>query len=346
MVESIDKVGGFLKTQTDFNIPGTTATNPDYAGQIALLSRNILFKGDDGSDLAAGPHLIIYRTPGVAQLIDGVAFSGFGRPGEAQRFPINFYMSGNATASVVSRNSITDSKHRCIVISGTDRVTVSGNVAYNTAGHCYVLEQGSERVNVFDGNFGALQTAPTSTITGATDNDPATYYITAPENTFTNNVAAGSVGHGFWLNIPAAVNGESAFTSAGYSPSSRALKSFVGNVAHSNRFYGLNQATVYTPNKPSIIQNFRSYRNSLGGVYFWNARNIQFDGAVIADNKIGMNLNYMNGLVVNNSKIIGYSPEYQRSVASNGYASHCYGTSAGLYGIELFVNGMDPTWCV
>jgi hypothetical protein len=253
-------------------------------------------------------------------------------------------MSGNATGSVISRNSITDSKQRCIVISGTNNVRVSGNVAYNTAGHCYVLEQGSEKGNVFDSNFGALQTAPTSTITSATDSDPATYYITAPENSFTNNVAAGSYGHGWWIDTPIAVNGESAFENAGYSPANVALKVFEGNAAHSNRFYGLNQATGYTPVSASVIKDFRSYRNSLGGVYFWNARNIHFDGAIIADNKIGLNLNYMNGLVVQNSRIIGYSPDYQRSVASNGYASHCYGTSAGLYGIELCMNGIDPAW--
>ena len=83
-ISSLDKSSGALSVTTPFPMPCTKSSNPDYAGQIALLSRNILFKGDDG--LPAGPHLIIYRTPGVAQLIDGVAFSGFGRPGEAQRF--------------------------------------------------------------------------------------------------------------------------------------------------------------------------------------------------------------------------------------------------------------------
>jgi hypothetical protein len=84
-IDYIDKSTGVLKAQTSFTIPTTTATSPHYAGHIALLSRNILFKGVDGST-STGPHLLIYRTPGVAQVIDGVAFSGFGRPGEAQRF--------------------------------------------------------------------------------------------------------------------------------------------------------------------------------------------------------------------------------------------------------------------
>jgi hypothetical protein len=260
--------------------------------------------------------------------------------------PINFYMSGNATGSVVSRNSITNSMQRCIVISGTNNVKVTGNVAYNTAGHCYVLEQGSERGNLFDGNFGALQTAPTSIITAATDSNPATFYIAAPDNSFTNNIAAGSYGHGWWINAPMAVNGDSAPDNVGYSPANVPLKVFEGNVAHSNRFYGLNQAAGYTPSRASVIKGLRSYRNSVGGVYFWNARNIHFDDVILADNKVGFNLNNLNGLVVQNSVIIGYSPEYQRSVASDGYASHCYGTSAGLYGIELSVSGMDPAWYV
>jgi hypothetical protein len=85
IIDNIDKSTGVLKPKTPFTIPTTTAASSDYAGHLALLSRNILFKGVDGST-SAGPHLIIYKTPGVAQLIDGVAFSGFGRPGEAQRF--------------------------------------------------------------------------------------------------------------------------------------------------------------------------------------------------------------------------------------------------------------------
>jgi len=85
IIDNIDKSTGVLKPKTPFTIPTTTAASGDYAGHLALLSRNILFKGVDGS-ASAGPHLIIYKTPGVAQLIDGVAFSGFGRPGEAQRF--------------------------------------------------------------------------------------------------------------------------------------------------------------------------------------------------------------------------------------------------------------------
>ncbi len=96
-----------------------------------------------------------------------------------------------------------------------------------------------------ESNFGALQTTPT-----------------------TNNVAAGSYGHGWWIDTPIAVNGESAFDNAGYSPANIALKVFEGNVAHLNLFYGLNQTAGYTPVSASVIKVFRSYRIRGGAIHY------------------------------------------------------------------------------
>jgi hypothetical protein len=47
-IDYINKSTGVLKVQMSFTIPTTTAASTDYAGHIALLSRNILFKGADG----------------------------------------------------------------------------------------------------------------------------------------------------------------------------------------------------------------------------------------------------------------------------------------------------------
>jgi hypothetical protein len=72
-ISSIEKSSRGLSVTTPFPLPFTKASNPNYAGHIALLFQIILFKGDD--KLPAGPHLIIYRAPGVAQPNDSVASS-------------------------------------------------------------------------------------------------------------------------------------------------------------------------------------------------------------------------------------------------------------------------------
>ena len=91
-------------------------------------------------------------------------------------------------------NSIHDVFQRCVVIHGTDGIEVSGNVAFNTYGHCYFLEDGAEQSNVFDRNLGInargvanvpedpLQLIPT-------DSAPSVFWVTNPNNTWTNNVA-------------------------------------------------------------------------------------------------------------------------------------------------------------
>ena len=78
---------------------------------------------------------------------------------------------------------------------GTHGVTVEDNVAYNTFGHCYFLEDGGEKNNTFHHNLG-LVTKVADTI--PSDRMPATFWVTSPLNTLTENSAAGSEGMGIW----------------------------------------------------------------------------------------------------------------------------------------------------
>ena len=64
----------------------------------------------------------------------------------------------------------------------------------------------------------------------------ASYWITNPDNTFRDNVAAGSDSNGFWMSLPEHPNGKFAGTeiSANTWPRRTPFKEFNGNVAHSN----------------------------------------------------------------------------------------------------------------
>ena len=83
---------------------------------------------------------------------------------------------------------------------------IEDNVAFETLGHCYFLEDGVEEGTVMRGNLG-LNTRPGTLL--PSDRDPATFWITHPSVTVTGNVAGGSVGKGFWFLFPALPTGAS-----------------------------------------------------------------------------------------------------------------------------------------
>ncbi len=61
--------------------PSVSDIYPEFPSEMALISRNILFKSGDSSSV--GPTLTILRTPSVPQKIQGVEINGFGREGVA-----------------------------------------------------------------------------------------------------------------------------------------------------------------------------------------------------------------------------------------------------------------------
>ena len=53
-------------------------------------------------------------------------------------------------------NEVNDWALRCVTVHGTHNVNVINNVAYNTYGHCYFMEDGGEKNNTFHHNLGLL----------------------------------------------------------------------------------------------------------------------------------------------------------------------------------------------
>lgn len=67
--------------------PTTIKDSRDFAVEVALLARNIVFEGaeDDPNDLH-GAHLIVFHTPLVEQKLQGVEFRNFGQQGNLGRY--------------------------------------------------------------------------------------------------------------------------------------------------------------------------------------------------------------------------------------------------------------------
>jgi hypothetical protein len=261
-IENHDKEGYVsISLNEPIDRPITLGSNPFYATEVALLSRNIVFMG------ANGGHLTVLNTPNQAQLIQGVEFREFGSGGEVREaYPIYFDNCNDSSGSVVSKNSIRDSKRGCIVLDGTNNVLVEQNVALATKGHCFVVKTGKEIGNVFKSNLGAFCQEEDI------DTTPATFWIGSPTNFWVDNVASGSEGFGFWFQ-PKDHTNDSYGTYSVESPHLMQLTQFTGNAAHSTHKESL-KFTGYTPTQTASINNFKSYLNNRGHIDVSSSANI------------------------------------------------------------------------
>lgn len=227
-----------LQLNASLDRPTTLKESPDFAVEVALLSRNILFQGDVDAIKAHGGHFWVMNTPKVQQQIEGVDFKNFGQQGLLGRYPIHFHFCGDVSGSVVSKNTIRQSNQRCVVVHGTNKLLIQENVAFDTKGHCYIVEDGIETGNRFIRNLGALTSIPATLIPNLgsngkeTDGTPSTFWITNPSNTWIGNVAAGCINAGFWFELK--LRGSKAAEFAYLDPMHDSLTSFQDNVAHSN----------------------------------------------------------------------------------------------------------------
>src|SRR5690606_27996967 len=159
----------------------------------------------------------------------------------------------------IKNSAIHDTYSRCVTVHGTDNLRIENNVTFNTVGHCFFLEDGIEKGNQFVRNLGiqtkchpTLPCEPTNlapfkvaggknflregqkspNILIPSDNTASTFWITNPDNSYIDNVAAGSDQIGFWLAFPEHPTGqfEGSEVSANTWPRRTTLREFRGNV--------------------------------------------------------------------------------------------------------------------
>jgi G8 domain len=239
-IESVSTSSGKTTLRLNETIvrPTTFLEDGNFATEVALLSRNVLIQG--GSDPLPwhGGHFMVHHTPGQQQLVQGVEFRNMGQQGLLGRYPIHFHYCVDSPLSVVSKNTIRQSNQRCVVVHGTNQMRIEENVAFDTKGHCFMLEDGMEVGNEFVRNLRAQTGAPETIIPdGGTngeesDHEPATFWITSPTNSFLGNVAAGSESSGYWFEPY--LRGEREHLFPYTEPMKAPLTLFKDNVAHSN----------------------------------------------------------------------------------------------------------------
>src|SRR5690349_9267132 len=330
-----------LDKKLDYMHFGKITFDVDERGEVGLLTRNIKLQASaDAEQSFYGGHVM--AMVGSKMYVEGVEFNRMGQNLTLARYPIHWHLIGDAQGQYIKNASLHDTYNRCVTVHGTNFLRVENNVTYNAVGHCFFLEDGIEHGNEFIKNLAiqtkchtTLECVPTNLAANGergpnyanrqayreesfhgktllpSDNTVASFWITNPDNSFIDNVAAGSDENGFWLSLPEHPQGKfkDAEVSKTIWPRRTPLRAFRGNVAHSNfdgfmfdrniyedNTFGLatipflplkNPADLDSETVETHFESLTSYKNRNGGLWSRGDYFI-FSNLKLADNAIGM----------------------------------------------------------
>jgi hypothetical protein len=313
---------------------GKITHDVDERGEVGLLSRNIKVQASaDAEQSFLGGHIMAMVTSKL--FVDGVELHRMGQNLQLARYPIHWHLIGEGKGQYIRNAAIHDTYNRCVTVHGTNNLQIENNVTYNNVGHCFFLEDGIETGNQFVRNL-AIQTkchtskpcdptnlAPFGATAGTnfnttgqdakdvlipSDNTVSSFWITNPDNSYRDNVAAGSDATGFWFAFPEHPTGafEGTDISKNTWPRRTKFREFKGNVAHSNfdGFMGdrapradgkfavggyislVNPADANSAQVESVVEDFTSYKNRNSGIWARGELRL-YKGLKMADNGIG-----------------------------------------------------------
>src|ERR1700729_2501480 len=212
-----------LDKKLDYMHFGKITFDVDERGEVGMLSRNIVIQASpDAEKTLFGGHIMAMN--GSKMFVDGVELNRMGQNMHLARYPIHWHLIGDAKGQYIKNSAIHDTYSRCVTVHGTNFLDIENNVTYNNIGHCFFLEDAVEHGNQFvhnlviltkchpDAPCVATNLAPFGQSTASnfdsagqnakdillpSDKTASTFWITNPENTNRDNVAAGSGGTGF-----------------------------------------------------------------------------------------------------------------------------------------------------
>jgi cell migration-inducing and hyaluronan-binding protein len=322
-----------LDRPLDYMHFGEITFDVDERGEVGLLTRNIKVQASaDAEDTYFGGHMMAMA--GSRMNVAGIELTRMGQHLTLARYPIHWHINGDVEGQYIKNSAIHDTYNRCVTIHATDNLLVENNVTYNTVGHCFFMEDGIESGNRLVHNLGiqtkchpTLPCVPTNLAaageprTGTngqasedvlipSDNTASTYWITNPDNTYIDNVAAGADSTGFWMSLAEHPTGamEGTEISLNTWPRRTPFREFRGNVAHSNYdgfMFDRNNAPDGTfgvtgsshtgladpsdPNSealPSMFEDLTAYKNRNGGIWGRGEMHV-FRNVKFADNAMG-----------------------------------------------------------
>ena len=261
-VKAVANDGAGSVVQLDAELAHLHYGGSEYQGEVALLSRNVVFEGEPDSD-GYGGHTVV---AGKRGRFAGVGTRYMGQTNRIAKYPFHLHLLQGGSGSYFSDNCVRDSYFRCFTVHGTHDAVINENVAFNASGSCFYLEDGVEENNTYSYNIAAhvkpigkaaagngqagetfLQDKNPGGLTSGDRLQPADasatcFYFSNAYNTIVGNVASGGwAGFGF-PGFPRPI-GE--FKDLDFEPQARPTKEFRGNTAHSAGWYWGRGGGVY-----------------------------------------------------------------------------------------------------
>jgi hypothetical protein len=173
------------------------AGSGEFRGEVADLSRNVAIESADPSGVRG--HTMYHRYSDGS--ISYAEFRHLGKEGVLGRYALHYHLVGETMrGSSVVGASIWDSANRWLTIHGTNELVVRDCVGYQSVGHGFYLEDGTETNNVLDHNL-AVQAYEArklpKQILPFDQNEGAGFWWANSLNTFIRNVTCENDRYGY-----------------------------------------------------------------------------------------------------------------------------------------------------
>src|SRR4051812_3503690 len=195
-----------LKITLDRALEKEHAGEGEYRSEVANLSRNIVIESADPDGVCGHTMYHLNSTGGLSY----VEFRHLGKEGILGKYPVHFHLVRDSMRGAAAVGlSIWDSHNRFMAIHATDYLLVRDCVGYQSVGHGFFVEDGTEQYNIFDRNL-AVQAYRGKRLKQQAlpfdANEGAGFWWANGRNTFTRNVACENDEYGYRFEILKASN--------------------------------------------------------------------------------------------------------------------------------------------
>lgn len=174
----------------------------EYRADIANLSRNVIIESADPAGVRG--HTMYHR--GSAGSVGYVEFRHLGKENVLGRYNLHYHLCGDTMrGSSVIGCSMWDSGNRWLTVHGTNYLVVRDCVGFQSIGHGFFLEDGTEVFNVFDHNLAVqafLGKPLPKQVLPFDKNDGSGFWWSNCLNSFTRNTACECDEYGYFFQAP------------------------------------------------------------------------------------------------------------------------------------------------
>jgi len=171
--------------------------------EVGLLTRNVKFRGDPETSLQNKYGATIFlHSEGDDSLIarlEYIELTDVGQAFKVGRYAVHFHMIGAVHKSYCRGFSTHQGFNRAFTMHGTHYLRIMENVAFEVMGHNIFIEDAVEKKNIISKNL--VMKVMRSMFSLNTDQTPACFWITSPDNNFVENHCGGSDRYAYWYDL-------------------------------------------------------------------------------------------------------------------------------------------------